>query len=306
MAYELDGYITDAEPAPPRRWPGALAWPAVFAIAFVIYELTNQPALAVIFLCVKFGWEDFRTAAWLVRQDADGRRGLACFFLYVSSGLWKTAITATLMIFGYVLVIIVHRAVGGGGMNLRFIGQQLAGAILTTLAGIVLSTAGVWVAVLHALANGRKLWLSPAVHQARRIRAWPPPAPLCGRRNSLDLLLWTTLIGVGGPALIIGSAVLTAATVGPVRQGGGNALTFLAVLAGAFLLAGLFARWLVLRVVDRKVVARRPAECWEMLASGGRQPAVDSPTLQQAVIDSPLVQHAVNDGLTPAARQEVI
>ena len=263
MSYAQDHYITDAEPAPPRRWHGALAWPVFLAIAFVIYELTNQPALAVVFLCFKFGWEDFRTAAWLGRHDPDRRRGLACFFLYVSSGLWKMAITATLMIFGYVLVIIVHRAVVGGGMK-REIGQQLAGAILTTLASIVLSTAGVWVAVLHALANGRKLWLSGAIHQARRQRAWPPLPELCGRRNNLDLLLWTTLVGVGGPGLIIGAAALTAATAGPIRQGPGNVLTFLAVLAGSFFLAGLFVRWLVVRVVDRKVVARSATECWTL------------------------------------------
>jgi hypothetical protein len=55
--------------------------------------------------------------------------------------------------------------------------------------------------------------------------------------------------------------VLTAATAGPVRQGA-NVLVFLTVLTGFFFLAGLFARWLVVGVVDRKVVARSSVECW--------------------------------------------
>ena len=34
----------------------------MLAVCFVVYELTHQPALGAIAICLKFGWEDFLTA----------------------------------------------------------------------------------------------------------------------------------------------------------------------------------------------------------------------------------------------------
>ena len=75
-------------------------WALLLIVAWLVFELTAQPALAVAAVCVKFGWEDFRTARWLRRSDPDRLRGRACFWLYVASGLWKTAITGTVQASG--------------------------------------------------------------------------------------------------------------------------------------------------------------------------------------------------------------
>src|SRR5205823_1721793 len=54
-------------------------------VGWALYELTTQPALGAVAVCLKFGWEDFRTARWLRRRDPNRRRGRACFWLYVGN-----------------------------------------------------------------------------------------------------------------------------------------------------------------------------------------------------------------------------
>src|SRR5262249_10330275 len=129
--YQEDTYFTDEAPRPRRKI--SFVWPALLLIALALYELTNQPALAVIALCTQFGLEDVRTAFWLRKRAPSGGRGWASFFLYFACGLWKMAITATLMIFAYIILLIIHAAAGGQGLDLRTIGLQMAGAILVTL-----------------------------------------------------------------------------------------------------------------------------------------------------------------------------
>jgi hypothetical protein len=47
------------------RWHTPLTWSALAALGLLVYELTAQPALGVSVLCLKFGWNDWRTALWL-------------------------------------------------------------------------------------------------------------------------------------------------------------------------------------------------------------------------------------------------
>lgn len=263
---EHDSYITDEESKPRGRPRIAVSWLALVVVAWVLYELTHQPALAVIAICFKFGWEDLRAAWWLKKRDPRTGRGWASFFLYVACGLWKMAITATLMILATILMMLVHSAAGGQGLALDQIGKQMAGAVLVTLGGILFSTLTVWLAILIALCAGCKLWLHGSVHLARRQDKWPPPQPLTQKANLLDILVWTTLFAVGGPALLIGMALAVAQIAGPLKRGGPGAAIFLACLGGSMIVAGLLARWLVRSVVDRKVLAKSPRDCWNEVA----------------------------------------
>src|SRR5262245_19924297 len=86
-----------SEVRPARRWLRPFTWTGLLAIGWILYELTAQPALGAIAVCLKCGWEDFRTALWLQRRDPDRRRGSACFWLYAANGLCKTAAVAFIM-----------------------------------------------------------------------------------------------------------------------------------------------------------------------------------------------------------------
>src|SRR5262245_49615175 len=85
-----------------RRWP--FGWLGLLALAWVLREMTHQPALAAVALCLKFGWEDFATARWLLRTDPFRRRARACSWLYFAWGLWKTALVAFLMSVAFAVV----------------------------------------------------------------------------------------------------------------------------------------------------------------------------------------------------------
>src|SRR5258707_11666988 len=80
------------------RWPGWVTWLVQGTVGWVAYEMSAQPMLGVVAVCAKFGWNDFLTARWLSRLDPNRPRGHACFWLYFSSGLWKTAAAGLLML----------------------------------------------------------------------------------------------------------------------------------------------------------------------------------------------------------------
>src|SRR5262245_64316596 len=82
-------YEFASEGRPTRRWQGPFTWTGLLAVGWVLYELTAQPALGVSAICIKFGWEDFRTALWLQRRDPHRLRGRACLWLYIANGLLK-------------------------------------------------------------------------------------------------------------------------------------------------------------------------------------------------------------------------
>src|SRR3954449_3340007 len=93
------------QPAEPRRpWRLPFTWLGLVAVTWAVYELTHSPALACVFICLKFGLEDFRTAAWLYRHDPSRWRREATFALYLAWGLWKAAGVAFLMASGFALL----------------------------------------------------------------------------------------------------------------------------------------------------------------------------------------------------------
>src|SRR5690348_3139813 len=91
-----DDYVAEGLP---RRPSWLMSWPSFFVLAFVVYELTAQEWLGITLFCIKFGWEDFRTALWLRRRDADVIRAKIGFWTFASSGLWRAAICGVALMF---------------------------------------------------------------------------------------------------------------------------------------------------------------------------------------------------------------
>jgi hypothetical protein len=183
--------MPDEAVAPPSRWRLPFTWLGLLALAWLLFELTHNLALGAIAVCLKFGWEDFSTARWLWRNDPDRWRRRGTFWLYLSWGLWKTAIVAFLMSLGFALVATRQAFVVAPGMPAPL--RAFLSTLLTTLAGLGLSAMTTVLAVLCAWCGGARLWLDSAVHRARRLDYWPP-APLCeGRTNRLSHVLLTAL-----------------------------------------------------------------------------------------------------------------
>jgi hypothetical protein len=50
--------ILNLEERPSRRWLSALGWPLVVLVGLLLFEVTAQPAAAVIALCLEFSEND--------------------------------------------------------------------------------------------------------------------------------------------------------------------------------------------------------------------------------------------------------
>lgn len=248
------------------RWHSPLTWSALIVAGWTLYELTTQPALAAVVICLKFGWEDFRTAFWLRRSDPYQARAKACFALYVASGLWKTAITATIMFFAIaVATAITERAgprpqPGKVDVPLTFIGS-----LVTALIGYVLLAVATCRALWLSLRHGIKLWLNSAVHRARRQGLWPPNEACKGSSNKAQRVLLTALLVLGIPALMIAivNMVILADALG-VKQANREDRLVMFVTTG--MLAAVFGSGVVflgLRdFLSRRIAAAIPCECW--------------------------------------------
>src|SRR5215469_8220575 len=117
-------YEDSEERASGRRRGSRSLWLLLLMAAWLIYELTARPALAIVVCCLKFGWEEFRTALWLRRSDRQRGRAWACYFLYLGFGLWRVAgIACGLMLMMVPLFEILKQAGGARGAQLM---QDLA------------------------------------------------------------------------------------------------------------------------------------------------------------------------------------
>jgi hypothetical protein len=256
---EHEEYIHD-EYGPPKPWLSPLVWSALGLLAFIVYEATMQPALASAMLCVKFGWEDFRTAFWLKRKDPYRPRGKACRALYLASGLWRVSISATALFFVFIAIEAKPAPRPQAGQ------PNAAGAalvpFLTAFFGYCLLALTTCRALGLALYHGIKFWLDPAVHRARRQQIWPPSLVCKEKLNRINGLLLVAMFVIFFPLVllaIIAGAIIANAILGPIQFvvgiGGLSAGTF-----------GIPIAMLALKdFICRRIVARTPDECWERL-----------------------------------------
>jgi hypothetical protein len=160
-------------------------------IGLIVFEATSKPGWAAMSLCLKFGWEDFRTAFWLIRTDPYRKRGRVCWWLYMASGLWKVGVSSFAM---FVVIIILEgvlqpaRPGQGKGML-----HLVAGVCLSLFFAFVLSAIATWIALFSAWWNDVPLWLNGSVRIARRHAEWPP---LYGSHNRIGVLIATNVLFV--------------------------------------------------------------------------------------------------------------
>src|SRR5262245_47029144 len=131
---------------PQKQRVELLTWAGLLTLGWVLYELTAQPALGVIGLCLKLEWDDFRTAWWLRSRDASRRRGRTCFWLYTANGAYKAALVALVMVCGVIVVVALS---GGKGKN-NHLEHVAIGSVIMLGAGLLIAT----------LATVRALWLA--------------------------------------------------------------------------------------------------------------------------------------------------
>jgi hypothetical protein len=246
-----DTLDNDGLEAPAGRWQGVITWVGLATTGVILYELTNQPALGTATLCLKFGWEDFKTARWLCRFDPWRARGRACWWMFVASGLWKIAALAV----GVNLVVIPSLYVLSnlnGRLPPNRLSEAFKGAGLTSVACFGLSAIATTWAVAVAGRNRVRLWLDGRTGRYCRNGIWPPYGAARRRYNRLRILLASAtatvcIVVVGG----INVVVRVFEALGAGKDWGVIAwMSFIFVwMAGALWMFHL-------------VAANFPAECW--------------------------------------------
>lgn len=246
-----------------------LPWWLIFAVAFVVTELTAHPALGVGVLCLKFGWDDFRTALWLRRRDPNRRRGAVCSWFYLSSGLWRVFLWSfALMLMAIIFLVATEPPLVRGPNRDPAPPPEMITCLCMCLASFAVATMFTVLAVGFAWRCRIKVWISGTISRSRRLNEWPP-RPIQGLLNQSNLLKgW--LIGTGAGLFVFlfvaGIALILAGVkVMLPRQLGNNQKTavLVAVIIGVGipLLTAIFI--LVVRGhVLRRIEATSPAECW--------------------------------------------
>lgn len=231
------------------------SWPGLFLLAFLIFELTSRASLGVVVLCCKFGLEDFRTAWWLRHRDHDRSRGRTCFWLYAAWGLWKVAITATILMVVFGMASAFDRArVAQNQVPEGFVEAGVTASFGFTVSGLATS----W-AFLRASRRKLRLWLDGGVHWSRRNDAWPPSDEPFNRTNKLRHLILTALFVLGFPCLLTCIVV-----VGIQAAAFDERVAMVAFLFfGVFLMLGapILGLWSADRL-EKRFEARLPSDCW--------------------------------------------
>lgn len=238
----------DETPSPAERF----AWPLFLLTAVVLFELTANATLSVLAACLKFGWNDFRTALWLLRTDPEASRARACCWFYVASGVWKTAVVPILavMVISTVWGLASARALpeGPGGA------EHIWSALLVGLGASATLVLVVTAACTFALAAGVRVWVHPDLHESRRQDHWPPQWRRFAwqHENRGRAILATALIFVtlGFPPLAFRLVLLG-------FRGDLQVAAVLALVFGVPMAAT--ATYAFLR---GKIFAERPWQCW--------------------------------------------
>jgi hypothetical protein len=235
-----------------RGWAPHLSWTTLILLGWLLYELTSQPGLAAAVGCAKFGWADFRAALWLRRVDPDRRRGIACFWWYITFALWKVAVMSVLAIF----LIGFISGLGAGARNAAPVRPQvspvLQGVASAMGIGFGLSFLSGYVALWSALRHQVRVWLGSAPHRARVERHWPPSH---GQVNFATYVTFTTLVFSILFVLIAVVAILVPFNWQP--QG-----PWAAFLMATVMLSTIGGLIVAFAVVTKRIVAQTPQECW--------------------------------------------
>lgn len=250
-----------------------LPWWLILAVAFVVTELTAHPAIGVSVLCLKFGWNDFRTSFWL-RRDSIPRRREVCSLFYFASGMWRVCLWSFGLMFAAIMLLV---ATEGGPVR-----QARAPNAGPEMPPEVMACVGMWMmsfvaatlitilSVVLAWHRRVKVWISGGISDSRRQNQWPPrPRPRF--RPESNLLKWW-LIGSGAGLfvglflfgillLFSGLDAMNLQARNGNNQGGGAAVFGGLVGGGLPIISAILILVIGGRVLDR-IGARSPAECW--------------------------------------------
>jgi hypothetical protein len=234
------GELFEIEPTTSgRQWH--VPWWLLLAVAILVTELTAHPAIGVAVFCLKFGLNDWRTAAWLCRVDPQPRRSHTIWWFLVGSGFLKIFLISSVafpVLAGWWSVIAKQD-----------VWHEFLVAMTIGLCGMFFSFVVNHIGLYLAARRHVRVWVNRQLHQHRDRNVWP--VRLAGTNRLRDLLNGSAFPAI--LAFIVGIACLIvfgiANAIRPAITSG-----IVATVSGLILLGhGLSVK---------RIVARTPLECW--------------------------------------------
>jgi hypothetical protein len=234
------GEVFEIEPtASGREWH--IPWWLLLAVAIVVTELTAHPAIGVAVFCLKFGLNDWRTAAWLCRVDPQPRRSHSIWWFLVGSGCLKIFLVSSIafpVLAGWWRAIVKQNVLA-----------EVRVAMTIGLCGMFFSFVVNHVGLYFASRRGVRVWLNRQLHQHRDANIWP--VRLTGANRLRDVLNGSAL-----PAILAFIAGIACLIIFGMKQAIRPAIISGTIAMAASLI--LLGHGLSVK----RVVARSPDECW--------------------------------------------
>ncbi len=234
------GEVFEIEPTTSgRQWH--IPWWLLLAVAIVVAELTAHPAIGVAVFCLKFGLNDWRTAAWLCRVDPQPRRSHSIWWFLVGSGFLKIFLVSSIafpVLAGWWKAITKQNVLA-----------EVQVAMAIGLCGMFFSFVVNHVGLYFASRRRVRVWLNRQLHLFRDGNVWP--IRLTGANRLRDILngsafpaILAFIVGIAC-SIIFGLQNL----IRPAITSGVVALVSSLILLGH----GLSVK---------RIVARTSEECW--------------------------------------------
>lgn len=237
------GEVFEIEPTTNgRHWH--IPWWLLLAVGIVVAELTAHPAIGVAVFCLKFGLNDWRTAAWLCRVDPQPRRSHSIWWFLVGSGFMKI----------FLMSSIAFPVLAGWwkAITKQNVMHEVQVAMIIGLCGMFFSFVVNHIGLFQASRRRVRVWLNRQLHQFRDHNVWP--VRLTGANRLRD-----TLNGSALPAILAFIAGIAFTIAFGVANQIRPAITSGVVSTVASLI--LLGHGLSVK----RVVARSSEECWSDL-----------------------------------------
>jgi hypothetical protein len=229
-------------PSPGDSRRNGLAWLAVAAITFLIFEVTSSQSLALAIGCLKFAWHDFVIAHKICKADPNRIRGRVVAGFYRAWGFFKASSIALLLMF-----ILIFAGAQFDAVGLHKLQSKALTALALAFGGFLLSVVCSAIMIGPALRHRIKIWVGSGSNRIRFILF----------ANAITLFFCYCIgfvmlpLAVGGLARLLGGAIPENATTA--------VFGFIAVLGipigGAIILLGSMDYFSNLQ-------AKSPEECW--------------------------------------------
>lgn len=234
------GELFEIEPTTSgRHWH--IPWWLLLAVAIVVAELTTHPAIGVAVFCLKFGLNDWRTAAWLCRVDPQPRRSHSIWWFLVGSGFLKIFLMSSI---AFPVLAGCWRAI-----TKQKVIDEVRVAMTIGLCGMLFSFVVNHIGLYFVSRRRVRVWLNRQLHLFRDGNVWP--VRLTGTNRLREVLN-----GSAFPAILAFILGIAFSNLFGLQNAIGPAITsgIIASVSGLILLGhGLSVK---------RIVARTPEECW--------------------------------------------